>query len=157
MSPPGPTPPSPRDERQPLRQDEVASLFHGRGVPYTIQRRTVFEVLQGRSDHPTAETVHAEVTDRLPGLSKATVYRSLETLVELGLAVRIGHPGSSARYDPKTWRHHHLICDACGVVSDLEDDALDRLPVATAGREGFQVRDYSVQFSGLCATCSSQG
>ena len=138
--------------------DPIAALFHARGVPCTVQRRAVLEELRRREDHPTADQVYEAVAARLPGLSKATVYRALETLVELGLAVRIGHPASSARYDGKTWRHHHLICDRCGAVQDLEDPALDKLPIPEpVHSSGFQVRDFSVQISGLCPACAAQG
>ncbi|MDF1798899.1 MAG: transcriptional repressor [Planctomycetota bacterium] len=129
------------------------------GVTVTAQRRAVLENLSGREDHPTADEVHLEVTRSIAGVSRATVYRTLETLVERGLMVRVLHPGASTRYDLKVHRHHHLVCDVCGSVADLVEPGLDALPIELpADRShpsGFQIRDYSVSVRGVCGHCSA--
>jgi Fe2+ or Zn2+ uptake regulation protein len=125
------------------------------GLPLTIQRRRLLEGFLGRKDHPSAETLYREIGPSLPGLSRATVYRTLEKLVEFGLAARLGHPGSQARYDPHVERHHHLVCDGCGAVCDYDSPKLDRLPLPEADT-GFEVSDYTVQFRGLCAACRAR-
>jgi Fur family peroxide stress response transcriptional regulator len=146
---------STRAERNlpPLDEAELKARFAASGLPLTIQRRAILDELRLRDDHPTADLMYEAVSARLAGLSRATVYRTLETLVELGLAARICHPGSSARYDGKTWRHHHLICDGCGTVLDVELPRLE-LPAPRTHGSGFVVRDFSVQFSGLCYDCA---
>jgi Fe2+ or Zn2+ uptake regulation protein len=131
----------------------AADALRARGLPLTIQRRALLEGFLGRDDHPSAETLYREIAPRLRGLSRATVYRPLETLVELGLAERIAHPGSEVRYDPRIERHHHLVCDACGAVADYAARKLDRLPLPSPAL-GFEVTDYTVQFRGLCAACA---
>ena len=135
--------------------EELKRRFGEAGIPLTVQRRAVWDVLARRTDHPTADMVLEDVERELPELSRTTVYRSLETLVQLGLATRLAHPRSAVRYDPKTHRHHHLICDACGAVVDLESPALDRLDLPDLAPGGFELRDYSVQFAGLCESCST--
>ena len=75
----------------------------------TVQRRAILETLAGHEDHPTADQVFEGVASRLPGLSRTTVYRVLETLVELGVIHKANHLGSAARYDPNTERHHHNL------------------------------------------------
>ena len=140
----------------PRRPGAAAELaFREAGLPYTAQRRAVLEALSERDDHPTADELLPAVAERLPGVSRTTVYRSLETLVGLGLAARICHPGAATRYDAKTWRHHHLICERCGSVLDLESPELDRLRVPDVEARGFHVRDFSVQLVGLCAACAA--
>jgi Fur family peroxide stress response transcriptional regulator len=134
------------------RLDLAAAELKRHGLPFTIQRRALLEGFFRRLDHPSAETLYRDISAALPGLSRATVYRTLETLVELGLAARIAHPGSEVRYDPKIERHHHLVCDACGAVTDYQAARLDRLPLPEAG--GFEVSGYTVQFRGLCAACA---
>ena len=84
-------------------------LCRDKGSALTVQRRVILESLAGREDHPTADQVF-EAVERLPGLSRTTVYRVLETLVELGVIHKANHLGSAARYDPNTERHHHLTC-----------------------------------------------
>jgi len=137
-------------ERLAALQDGFAKL----ALPLTIQRRAVYEVLLERDDHPSADDVHAAVEERLPGVSKATVYRTLDTLVELGLAERVGHPGSSARYDALLERHHHLVCDACGKITDVHSPSLDQIRLPSVRASGFVVRDFSVHIRGLCEQCS---
>jgi Fur family peroxide stress response transcriptional regulator len=125
-----------------------------RGLAVTIQRRSVFEVLAGRRDHPTADQVYDAVRERLPGLSRTTVYRVLETLVTAGIARKVHHAGGVARFDPMTERHHHLVCEACGRLVDIDDALVPVLRLPEARGSGFRITDYSVNFLGLCTACA---
>jgi Fur family peroxide stress response transcriptional regulator len=114
----------------------------------------VFEALSARRDHPTADQVYDAVRDRIPGLSRTTVYRVLEALVEAGFVRKVHHAGGVARFDPVTHRHHHLVCEACGRLVDLDDAAVPALRLPEARGSGFQIKDYSVSFLGLCGACA---
>lgn len=133
--------------------DSVERRFRDLGVPLTVQRRVVLQCLIARSDHPTPDDVYADVVGRLPGISRGTVYRTLDTLAELGLIVRVSHPGSIYRYDAYAARHHHLVCEKCGAMRDLTDPGLDAIKVPKLAQQGFRVKDFSVHFRGLCARC----
>jgi len=124
-----------------------------RGLALTIQRRAVYEELVERKDHPTADQVYDALQARLPGLSRTTVYRVLDTLVEQGFARKVHHAGAVARFDPMTVRHHHLVCDGCGQLVDLEDGVVPGVPLPDARGTGFRIRDYSISFTGLCKSC----
>jgi len=128
-----------------------------RGLALTVQRHAVFEELAVRRDHPTADQVYEAVRDRLPGLSRTTVYRVLETLVEAGLARKVQHVDAVVRFDPVTERHHHLVCERCGRLVDLDDAQVQRVALPSVGKTGFRIKDYSISFVGLCATCARQG
>lgn len=140
---------------QRLKQFEV--LCRERGLPLTVQRQSILKVVLERDDHPSADQVYDCVKDRLPGLSRTTVYRVLDTLVELGVIRRLHHPGSGARFDGKVHRHHHLVCRKCGCVLDVESSTLEGLEVPSAERQGFAVEDYTVHFIGLCRDCRGSG
>jgi Fur family peroxide stress response transcriptional regulator len=124
-----------------------------RGLALTIQRRAVFEELAERKDHPTADQVYEAVHPRLPGLSRTTVYRVLETLVEQGFARRVQQAQGAARFDPVTERHHHLVCSRCGRLADLDDSAVPSVRLPDARSTGFRIDDYTISFSGLCKGC----
>ncbi len=145
-------PPAPSEK---MRHFE--KLCRERGVPLTVQRRVILESLAPREDHPTADQVFGDVAQRLPGLSRTTVYRVLETLVEMGVIHKASHLGSAARYDPNTERHHHLTCLSCHKVMDVEDGTLQRLQLPKAQAKGFAIRDYSVHFKGYGPECLRKG
>jgi len=124
-----------------------------RGLAVTVQRRAVFEALAVRRDHPSADQVYDAVRGRIPGLSRTTVYRVLDTLVEAGFVRKVHHAGGVARFDPMTHRHHHLVCEACGRLVDVDDAAVPTLRLPEARGSGFRITDYSVSFLGLCGAC----
>jgi Fur family peroxide stress response transcriptional regulator len=134
--------------------EEFEEVCRRQGLPLTVQRRAVLEELVRRQDHPTADQVFKDVATRLPGVSRTTVYRVLETLVETGIARKVCHPGAAARFEVESHRHHHLVCLRCGRMTDVEDPRLDKLPFPDAGAHGFELTDYSIQFRGTCADCA---
>lgn len=138
------------------RVEEIRQVCRARGLPLTIQRRAIIETLLHHTNHPTADQIHDNIRKRVPGLSRATVYRTLETLVRLGVACKVCHPGAAARYDSKTQRHHHLVCLQCGKMIDLEDPKLDSIPLPVPGYLGFDIADYSIQFRGTCNDCGKE-
>jgi Fur family peroxide stress response transcriptional regulator len=135
------------------RMDRFFAAHRERGLPVTTQRRAVFEAILDRTDHPTAEQLHRSVRGQLPQISRMTVHRILGAFVTLGLVAKTCHPGSAARFDPKTGQHHHLVCMDCGEIIDVEDPRLDRLPFPKVKPNGFQIQDYNVHFRGRCAAC----
>jgi len=122
-------------------------------LPVTVQRRVIYRFLSERNDHPTAEHVYEGVRDRIPGVSRTTVYRVLNTLVGIGAVKKVCSPGVAVRFDAETRRHHHLVCTACDRLIDYEDEALNNLPLPDVRSKGFRVDDYSIQFRGICAEC----
>jgi len=128
---------------------------------FTLQRRTIWRALRDRTDHPTVADVFDAVGGDASGISRTTVYRTLEAFVSANLVRCVGHLGSAVRYDPRTSHHHHLVCEQCGAVTDVEDSALEPeggLAPLGLGEEalgGFQVREFSVLIRGRCSTCRS--
>ena len=133
-------------------RDEVRALFRAKKVPLTHQRLAVYEELSGRRDHPSAEALHGSLRKAYPSLSLATVYKTLQTLHEMGMVARVDSPTAQARYDAIVDVHHHAVCSSCGRIEDLFDPRLDRLEPPRAA--GFEFRGHSVHFHGLCAPCA---
>jgi Fur family peroxide stress response transcriptional regulator len=125
------------------------------GQRFTEQRAAVYNVLMATDQHPTADEVFLSVRHNLPGISLATVYKSLETLVGCGLAIKLTYGDGSARYDGRTDPHHHARCVACGKVSDIEGSLPG--PHLESLREhagSFLVTGYRLELTGYCPDCA---
>jgi Fur family peroxide stress response transcriptional regulator len=133
-------------------REEVRALFRSKKVPLTHQRMAVYEELSSRHDHPSAEALYETLKKAYPSLSLATVYKTLQTLHQMGMVARVDSPTAQARYDAITSIHHHAVCTGCGRIKDLFDPRLDA--IAAPRFEGFQARGHSVHFHGLCALCA---
>jgi Fe2+ or Zn2+ uptake regulation protein len=131
---------------------ELADAFRASGRKLTPQRERIFRVLHGNHAHPTAEAVHAEVVADMPSVSLRTVYTTLHELAEMGELVQLDLGTGSARFDPNVADHQHLVCDACGLVQDidLEVPTYEGLARQTAG---FRVDATQVVLRGRCARC----
>ena len=127
------------------------------GQRFTEQRAAVFRHLSCTDAHPTADEVFLAVRGDLPGISLATVYKSLETLVGCGLAAKLTYSDGSARYDGRTDPHHHARCRSCGRVMDIDGTLSDEeLSHLRSQADGFTVTGYRLELSGFCPSCSAQ-
>jgi len=128
------------------------------GQRFTEQRAAVFRFLSSTDVHPSADEVFLAVRRHLPGISLATVYKSLETLVGCGLAVKLTYSDGSARYDGRTDPHHHARCLRCGKVVDISGGFTeDQVRALEARSEGFRVTGYRLELSGYCPSCAPHG
>lgn len=132
----------------------LRAALESNGHHFTEQRAAVFRFLRATRSHPTADEVFLRVREEVPGISLATVYKGLETLVGCGLAAKLTYGDGSARYDGRTDEHHHIRCVECGCVVDLpgrvDPGEVDRLQSAA---QGFTVTGYRLELTGYCPTC----
>jgi Fur family ferric uptake transcriptional regulator len=123
----------------------------------TPQRRVIAEVLAGEHVHLAADEVHARAAARLPEISRATVYNTLNELVKLGEVLEVSPDGGTKRYDPNTTDpHQHLVCDRCGAIRDVYPDGHSRLKLPARERHGFVIKSVAIVFRGLCPGCASK-
>lgn len=135
------------------RMQQFEDLCREKGMALTVQRRLILRELVTREDHPSADMIFDSVKSKLPGLSRTTVYRVLDTLVRLGAARKVSHAGAVVRFDPNTQRHHHLVCETCGRLVDLEPELVGTIPLPDTSHSGFTIKDFSVNYSGICQVC----
>ncbi|MFE6871850.1 Fur family transcriptional regulator [Kitasatospora sp. NPDC057692] len=134
---------------------DLLERLRGRGWRLTSQRRVVAEVLDGEHVHLTADEVHARAVERLPEISRATVYNTLGELVGLGEVLEVATDGRAKRYDPNAHHaHQHLVCYGCGAIRDVhpQGDPLAALP--DAERFGFTLSGAEITYRGLCPDCA---
>ncbi|HET9779836.1 MAG TPA: transcriptional repressor, partial [Propionibacteriaceae bacterium] len=145
------------------RVQAALSLLRDRHERVTRARQAVIEVLDGTQEHLAAEEIVARAEASAPGVHRATVYRALSTLGELGLVTHTHVGGSATVYhlsvpepaaDHATSAPHaHLQCTNCQAVIDIPVDVLDTL-ISRVDREvGFQVEPHHAALLGLCADC----
>ena len=121
----------------------------------TAQRQLILNAVKELDMHPTAEQVFEHVVVRRPSIGKATVYRNLKRMAELGELVNVGSFSGSAHYDLNRHRHYHFVCEVCGRIFDVEGDFSD-ICGRVGGTDGFDVASCDISFRGLCWDCKAE-
>jgi Fe2+ or Zn2+ uptake regulation protein len=128
--------------------DALCAKLTDNGLRATRQREVVYSVILGKRDHPTAEEIFSRVKTRLSGISLATVYNCLETLVQCGLLRQVNFERESTRYCPNLSEHAHFHDESTGRIHDID------LPAETTSRlrhllpEGFEAASIELSFRG---------
>lgn len=119
----------------------------------------MLDVVNRLKSHATADEVYAEVAATHPNISKATVYRNLNLLSEMGMIRKLEIPGGADRFDHICKEHCHVKCEKCGRVFDIEIPYIDGLDHLVENRNGFELTGYDILFRGICPGCraSSDG
>lgn len=135
--------------------EAAAALLRARGDRMTAPRRAVLTVLAERRAHLSPDQVVAAVAAHDPAVHRASVYRALETLSQVGVVqhVHLGH-GTTAYHLAVEHRHLHAHCRECGRLVDLPGDLLDAAGERLSRELGFVLDAEHVALSGTCAECA---
>jgi Fe2+ or Zn2+ uptake regulation protein len=126
---------------------QIEELLQSHGVKPTPQRAVIAQYLIGTHCHPTADEVFQAVTESLPvPLSRATVYNTLNTLVEAGVIKEVVTEPGRSRYDANVSEHHHFVDVKTGQVHDVDSDLLSEINLKLGER--FKVHSFHVTFYG---------
>ena len=136
----------------------AAERLRADGQRYTSQRRALVDLL---ADVDQPLTI-PQLLERQPGLAQSSAYRNLAVLERAGVVHRIVTSVEFARFElaeDLTHHHHHLICSACGDVTDVQVSAavehdLETALARVARRTGFTVRTHRLDLVGTCPGCS---
>ncbi len=127
----------------------LEQLCEERGVRISPQRRDILHVISEAEDHPSAEEVHRRAVRLDPKISLATVYRTLNTLVEIGILSRVEFGDGRAHYEKAgETRHEHLIDVMTGHIHEFRDDAIEALLNAAAAKLGYRLLQYRLELFG---------
>lgn len=141
------------------RVEHARSRLAARGQRVTSPRLAVIEALAAMPGHPDAEAIH-DVVGAATGMHRATTYRVLRHLTELGIVTHVHPEHSTVRYHLADGEgvdeHVHLSCLSCGRVLDAPRGILDDAAARLAA-EGFTLRPGHVALSGTCRDCRSLG
>ena len=128
-------------------------LLHTRGYRVTPQRTVILRTLREAGTHLQPTEVYQRASQALPGLTEATVYRTLAFLTEQGLALAAHIGNGQLVYEIAGHAHHHLICRECGATLEIEHELLAELFGLFQARTGYQIDSVHTTFFGHCPGC----
>lgn len=135
-------------------QTAIIIAFDRAGLRVTEPRRSIAALIAEQDGHFTAaDLVEAAQTQRL-GIGRATVFRTLEVLEDLGAVERLDLPsGEHAYVGCEPAHHHHLVCSRCGRTDEIEDAGLRTVVGDVARRTGYRIDEHRLELFGLCPAC----
>lgn len=140
---------------------ELKDNLKQKGYKLTPQRRAIVDtIIKNEGKHMTAEEIYDEVKKDCPEIGLATVYRTVILLEDINLLSRLDLSDGCSRYeivhDDEEHRHHHLICNECNKVFEVEEDLLDQLEERVENKYKFKIKDHSLKFYGTCSECQKK-
>ncbi|BAS27029.1 Fur family transcriptional regulator [Limnochorda pilosa] len=136
--------------------DEELLALRRKGMRLTPQRQAIYHFLKNTKSHPSAEEIFGQLHARFPGLSRGTVYNTLNMLAQEGLVRELRVDGSASRFDADTSQHYHVVCRECGRLADYYGPSLDTLASAAEVETGYHLEAVELYFEGLCPVCRAE-
>lgn len=128
------------------------------GYRLTEPRRSLAALIADREGHFTAAELVTAARSRRLGVGRATVFRTLEVLAELGVVERLDLPsGEHAYVGCEPAHHHHVVCSRCGRTSEIDDAGLRSMMRVVERKTGFRVDKHRLELFGLCPACLIDG
>ena len=123
-------------------------------MKFSKQREMILNQVKMFPVHPTADQVYTALKTENPNLSLGTVYRNLNLLSEMGELLKIRIADGSDRFDGRTDRHYHMVCDKCSRVFDVELSELDDLNDTVSKKYGHKLTMVTLNLNGVCCECA---
>ena len=125
------------------------------GLKYTPQRIAVLEEIIKDKGHRESEEIYLALKKSGQHVSRATIYRTMDILVNNGFARKMNLGDGRARYESKvnSPHHDHLVCMDCGLIVEFMDQKIEDLQDKIAIQYNFQLKQHIHQLFGLCKKC----
>ena len=132
-----------------------------RGLKITRQRKDIFNLLSNNKEkHMSAEEIQNEISKKNSNLGIATIYRTLQHFVDSGIAIKHDFDDGKSRYeineDESLHNHHHLICQKCGKIIEVNLDLMDELENQIEKSYEFEINNHTVKVYGICKNCRKE-
>ena len=139
----------------PDEQQRFESFLRSRQLKLTGERHELLAEVFAQTEHFDADQLHIMLKQKGKAISRATVYRTLDLLVQCGLVRKSSFGDQHAHYEPvRSDEHHdHLICVNCNVIIEFFRPDLEKLQEAICIEHGFKPLRHSHQIFGLCRDC----
>ena len=130
--------------------EEFKKILQEKDIKPTYQRIKVLEFLTQNMNHPTVDMIYEALYDKVPTLSKTTVYNTLDIFKKNGLIDILTITGSESRYEINTESHHHFLCKKCGCIINVEF----KCPYLSDDKCGeHKIEEVHGYFKGICKNC----
>ena len=133
--------------------DPIERTLSRSGYRLTSPRRAVLDTMRGLGNHFTSD----EVLQASPEVGRATVFRTMKLMRELGVICQVVLDDGTAVYqiadDDRTNHHHHVICTECGKVTEFASDGLEGQLERVSSATGFDIDTHRLELYGRCASC----
>lgn len=124
-----------------------------KGLKLTPQRRLILSIIEESDGHLSGEELVSLVHDRMPGVNKSTIYRTLDLLDELRCVYKSESHGRSIYHHAEEGHHHHIECRVCGKTIDCQENLFSPVERTLEKKYGFQVSFRHTVIEGLCGDC----
>jgi len=133
---------------------ELLQALDRAGVRLTGPRRELAALIELRQGHFTAADLLADAEGRRLGIGRATIFRLIELLADKNLVERVDLPDGRHAYVPcEPSHHHHVVCIACGAISEVDDCGIDAVTAEASRRSGFVIQSHRLELFGRCPRC----
>lgn len=132
---------------------ELAERLRQAGYKLTPARLAVLQVIDDEHAHLNPVDVLEQARQVYPKLGRATVYRTLELLTELGILRPIYMGETTPRFIRAEGGHHHLVCNDCGKVVEFDECVAGQMIQALREEFRFEIDSHLLEFYGRCQSC----
>jgi Fur family ferric uptake transcriptional regulator len=124
-----------------------------KGFKLTPQRKLILDILHRSGEHITAEDIIQIMQEKMPGVNKSTIYRTLELLEQLDCVFKSELDNKIVYHHAEKGHHHHIVCNSCGKTIDCGEDLFHSVEQTLKIKYGFHSELNHVVISGLCKDC----
>ena len=129
----------------------AAEILKSNNIRPSMIRVMIYDFLKGTDVHPTVDEIYNELAQKIPTLSKTTVYNTVKLLADSGLSKTITIDKTQVRYDADISMHGHFLCEKCKNVYDFKLDS-----AFINDLEGFDISFKEVYYGGICRKCNKK-
>lgn len=132
---------------------DMMAVLEDRGYRSTAPRRAIIRILEGKQEGFTAEEIGAE----LPGVGRATIFRTIKLLMEVGVICRLNLLDGAPKYSlSRIEHHHHTVCVKCGVVGEFRATTVERLMRSLGSEIPGEIMGHRIELYVTCDRCAGE-
>ena len=133
-----------------MQETKIKDYLLENGVRPMNKRVKIMNYLISKRNHPTAEMIYHDLVNEIAGLSKTTIYNTLNLFVQEGIVRSLNIDSNELRYDYDISQHGHFKCKACGEVYDF---SMNKELLQDLRLKNFVLDDYQFSIKGVCSIC----